>query len=280
VWQNTGEDWNDVELSFSTQRLSRGVEPPPLASDVIAVQKKQAQLVVETREQEIATAGLGAAGARTVSQVPGIDDGGETRHLEAPAPASAPANGRPYRIPQVGVETAAKVGRVVMAEVSAAVHLRTEQSNESGRPLLAGPVELIRESGFVGRTSILFVAPGERFAVGWGPDSAMRVRREHDQLEEQATLLNALSSWTTIDHRVTLRISNIGDEPQALEVTERIPVSEVERVQILPEAKDTTFGLLPDRDGFLRWTLTVPPDENATVKLRYKLKRHRDVVEA
>lgn len=278
VWQNTGEDWKDVRLSFSTQRLSRGVEPPPLTADIVAVQKKPQQLVVETREQEVATTGLGT-GTVTVQQVPGIDDGGETRHLEAAAKATVPSDGRPHRVPLFSFETSAAQTRVVIAEASMAVHLKTEQVNEARQPLLAGPVDLVRESGFVGRTTLLFVAPGERFALGWGPDSALRVRRQHEEVEEQTTLMNALSAWTTVDHRVTVRLSNIGDEPRTIEVTERVPVSEVEKVQVAAEAKDTTHGLLPDRDGFVRWTLTVPPNENGLVKLRYKMRRHRDVVE-
>lgn len=279
VWQNTGEDWSDVRLSFSTQRLSRGVEPPPLASDVVSVQKKAAQLVVEAREQEVATTGLGA-GVKTVSQVPGIDDGGETRHIEAAAPASVPSDGRPHRVPVFDFEASATLTRVVMAELSLAVHLRSEQVNGATLPLLAGPVDLVRESGFVGRTALTFVAPGEKFALGWGPDAALRVRRDHDTVEEQTTLMNALSAWTTLDHRITVRLSNIGEEPVQIEVTERMPVSEVEKVQIVAEPKNTTQAATPDKDGFVKWSVAVPPNEHGTVKLHYKLKRHRDVVES
>ena len=275
VWQNTGEDWVAVRLAFSTQRLSRGVEPPPLTSDVVAVQRKEKQMVVEAREQEVATTGLG--GVRTVSEVPGIDDGGETRHLEAPAPASVPSDGRPYRVPLFGFEAPATVSRVAIAELSLAVHLKSEQANAAGRPLLPGPVELVRESGFVGRTALGFVAPGEKFALGWGPDASLRVHRDHAQVEEQTTLMNALSAWTNADHRVNVRLSNIGDEPQVIEVTERVPVSEVEKVQVVPEPKETTQGTLPDRDGFVRWTLTVRPDGHEEVRLGYRLRRHRDV---
>lgn len=276
VWQSTGEDWTDVSLAFSTQRLSRGIEPPPLAADVIGVQAKAAQLVVETREQEIATAGLGSV--QTTSQVPGIDDGGETRHLESPATASVPSDGRPHRVPLFAFEASAAMTRVAMAELSDAVHLRTEQVNEGKQPLLAGPVDLIRESGYVGITGLPFIAAGERFPLGWGPDAGLRLRRRHDQVEEKTTMLNALSAWTVTDHRVELKLSNIGEEPCTIEVTERVPVSEVDKVKVEPEAKNTTHGLLPDRDGFVRWTVSLAANENSKIKLHYRMKRHRDVV--
>ena len=50
VRRDTGEDWNDVDLLFSTQRPSLGTEPPLLSNDVLRLKKKEAQVHVETRE--------------------------------------------------------------------------------------------------------------------------------------------------------------------------------------------------------------------------------------
>ena len=36
---------------------------------------------------------------------------------------------------------------------------------------LAGPVDLIRDGGFAGRTTLLYVAAGEGFALGWGVET-------------------------------------------------------------------------------------------------------------
>lgn len=57
------------------------------------------------------------------------------------------------------------------------VVLKSEQSNTAQFPILAGPVDLLRVTELVGKTEIGFVAPGEKFALGWGPDAAMRVQR-------------------------------------------------------------------------------------------------------
>src|SRR5439155_823052 len=53
VWQNTGDDWNDVDVVLSTMRQSLGAEPPSLTSDILDVVPKSATIRVETRDQAV-----------------------------------------------------------------------------------------------------------------------------------------------------------------------------------------------------------------------------------
>ncbi len=60
LWQNSGEDWKDVQLSFSTARTTQNAEPAILHDDRLRVQRKTERRVqVEVREQEIASTGEG-----------------------------------------------------------------------------------------------------------------------------------------------------------------------------------------------------------------------------
>src|SRR5690606_39939108 len=129
----------------------------------------------------------------------------EALGLRGRVKATVPGDGRPYRVPIFSFEAPAETALICMPERVAAVMLRSRQPNSAEHPLLAGPVDLIRNSGLVGRTSILFIAPGERFELGWGPDSSLRV---HRKLEELSFERRALSSWTRKPRRVTIRLSN------------------------------------------------------------------------
>jgi uncharacterized protein (TIGR02231 family) len=262
---------------MSTERASLGLEPPMLHSDVLAVQKKAKAVIVEARDQAIETAGLGegeGAGVVRAAGVPGIDDGGETRTMAAPRPVSIPSDGRPHRVPLWAFETAAQTELVLMAEIAAAVVTRSTSTNASEHPILAGPVDLVRDAGFVGRTSVLFVAPGEKLELGWGPVGALRVQREIETLKQESSILG---NWVTAAHDVKVRISNLGAAPKRVRVVERVPVSEVEKVQIAVERESTTGGKQPDADGMLTWDLPVPGDGHETVTLRVVVKKHADV---
>jgi uncharacterized protein (TIGR02231 family) len=273
VWQSTGEDWNDVALRFSTQRPSLGTTPPLLADDRLAVQRKSSEVVVEAREQEITTTGLGT---ETVAspEVPGIDDAGEVISLRAPAPATVPSDGAPCRVELFRFDSEAETELLVAAELAQAVLLRSVQVNRAAQPLLAGPVDLIRDAGLAGRTSVLYIAPGERFELGWGPDPALRVHRRDERLEDETRML---SSWTTQRHKVTVRLSNIGDAARTVHVKERVPVSEIDKVQVAVHSDESTGRVRPDDDGFLAWTVTLAPFGHGSVTLRYDVKKHDDV---
>lgn len=272
VWQRTGEDWTDVELALSTERASLGTEPPRLTTDRVGVMRKSESLVVETREQDIATAGLGGEPrGRTSAELPGIDDGGETVVLSPTGPVTVPADGRPHRIRLGSFTSEVRAQLCAYPEIEASVLFKSTQSNNSDAPLLAGPVDLIRSSGLVGRTSILYVAPGEQFELGWGPEADLRISREVDVLQEKSRML---SSWAERDTRVRLRLSNLGRHKRAVTVTERVPVSEIEKVKIEIDGARTTGRASADEQGFVTWTVELDGYGHDSVELTWKLKRH------
>jgi len=274
VWQSTGEEWVDVQLLFSTERPSLGVEPPLLETDQLHARKRGSDVQVAAREQTIHTAGLGQGDAPQAAEeeLPGIDDGGEAVELRARTKATVPPDGRPYRVPIVEIESEAEVALVCTPELAEAVLLRTRQVNRSRLPLLAGPVDLVRDSGLVGRTSTLYVAPGERFELGWGPDRALRVHREVELLEESR---RTLSSWTRKPRRVAIKLSNVGAKPATVEVKERIATSEIEKVEV--EHDHASRSATPDSDGFVTWTVPLRGFGREELQLQWTLVVHDDV---
>ncbi|MCB9592731.1 MAG: mucoidy inhibitor MuiA family protein [Sandaracinaceae bacterium] len=272
VWQNTGEDWDDVQLRFSTQRPSLGAEPPRLATDRLAVRRKADRIVVEQRQQVVEQTGLGRAIASAPPELPGIDDGGEVQELVAAHRTRVVSDGRPHRAPLFAFEADAHESLTCAPELAAAVLRKTEQVNAAARPVLAGPVELVRGGGVVGRTSTLFVAPDERFELGWGPDPALRVHRETEETEEESKML---SSWFRSTRKIVDKLSNLGPEPKVVELVERVPVSEIEKLEIEVDVEAT--GRAADGDGFVRWTLELAPFGRERAELRYVVSRHSDV---
>ncbi|MBX3467142.1 MAG: mucoidy inhibitor MuiA family protein [Planctomycetes bacterium] len=267
VWQATGEDWEDVELLFSTARPTQRAEPPRLADDRLAVQRRQEKKVtVAVREEEIATTGEGAE-ARRSADLPGVDDGGETRTLPAATRASIRTTGLLHRIPVFAFEAPAEVDRIARPERSVLVHLRSKQPNAAPHPILAGPVDLLRESGYVGRGEVGFVAPGERFVLGWGADDGLRVRREVAEEREVARL----TGKQTITRKVTLALSNLEPTPATFLLEERVPVSELEQVKVEVDPKLTAPPAQPDAQGIVAWTVTVPGRGTREVTLGYRL---------
>jgi len=279
VWQRTGEDWVDVDLLFSTSRPTQRAEPPLLTDDVVKVQRKTTkQVTVGVTEQAITKTGEGAGSlgatptAGKSSEIPGVDDGGETRVLTGAGKATIPSDGRMRRVPIASFEAAAEVDRLARPERSTLVHVRSRQENAGAAPILAGPVELIVNGAFTGRTQVGFVAPGERFALGWGGDAGLRLQRQSQEHRETKLL-----GKQVIRRSVDLFLSNLDEAPATFTLEERIPVSEIEAVSIELSKKETSPVATADKDGFVRWEITLPPLGTQKVTLGYELTAGSEV---
>ncbi len=279
VWQNCGEDWRDVALSFSTARASLGTEAPLLDDDLLAAQRRSEKVVVERRQVAVQSTGLGrepqaAPLASSAVDLPGVDDGGEVQNLKALGQATVVSNGLLNVVPVFEFEVEAQRELLCMPELAQKTFDKSVQANTSPYPILAGPVELVRDSGVVGWTQVLYVAPGERFELSFGHDDGLRVYRTQKHESE----VDAIDGWTHNDAWVTLYLSNLAGEEKALEVVERVPVSEIEHVQV--KIDDQACKPRPpkvDERGFCRWQVTLPPHGRETLCLAFRLSTAPEV---
>ncbi|MFE7168262.1 mucoidy inhibitor MuiA family protein [Streptomyces sp. NPDC057616] len=271
VWQRTGEDWSDVRLTLSTARSALTTDPPRLTEDRLTLRDRSAAerrtVDVEVREEEIAD--LGPA---PVLGLPGVDDGGQARVLHSPTPVSVPADGRAHRVPLTSVSTAASSEYSCSPELSPLVTRVVRFDNTSGHALLAGPVDLVRGSGFTGRGTLDFTAPGAPVELAFGSHDDYRVTRHTEESRDTATL----TQRTVITRTVRLHLSRFsapGERgEQAVALRERLPVSEVSAVEVrLRKESCTPEPDTIDADGVARWTLHLPPGERRTVTLVYEI---------
>ena len=271
IWQQTGEDWSGVQVVCSTARASLGIEPPLLADDLLKAKRKAEEVRLAARQVAVQQTGPGGSEAPDAPagiDLPGVDDGGEVQNLRAPRPADVPSDGRLTTVPLSAFSAPAQREYVLMPELEEQVHLKSTQRNTGSTPILAGPVELIRDSGAIGWGEVLFVAPGAPFVLGFGPQDELRVHRQRREREKA----DEIDKWTHRDVTVEVTLSNIGAAARTVQLTERIPVSEVEEVRIAVDDKRTTAGMALDaQNGFCRWSHTVPGDSISTVVLRWRL---------
>ncbi|MCP3101675.1 mucoidy inhibitor MuiA family protein [Myxococcus sp. K15C18031901] len=271
VWQRTEEDWKDVELAFSTARPTLGASPPRLEEDWLWLRERterEKQVVeIAVREEVIQTTGDGGT-ARRDQELPGMDDGGEPLTLAAPHRASVPPDGEAHRVPLFHFTAPATSELVVAPEQSPLVHRVARFENTGPAVLLAGPVDLVRGSGHVGRSNLRFTGRGESVRLGFGSEDSLRVARQ-SQVEEESSRLTGRKVKT---HHVRLFLSNMGATATPVALEERIPVSEVDSVSVhlLKDAtKPAPTKVSPD--GIVRFEMTAPPRSQQELTLVYTL---------
>ncbi|MFE5716026.1 mucoidy inhibitor MuiA family protein [Streptomyces sp. NPDC056501] len=271
VWQRTGEDWSDVRLTLSTARSALATDPPRLDEDRLTLKDRSAAerrtVDVELREEEI-----GTLGPAPVLGLPGVDDGGEARVLRSPAPVSVRGDGRAHRVPLSAFTTGAHREYACSPELSPLVTQVVRFDNLSGHALLAGPVDLVRDSGFGGRGTLDFTAPGTPVELAFGSCDDYRVVRRTEESRDTA----GLTQRTVVTRTVRLHVSRFsapgerGERVVALR--ERIPVSEVSAVEV--RLRKDSCAPAPDEvdaEGIARWAVALPPGGRRTVTLVYEL---------
>ena len=274
VWQMTGESWTDVPCRFSTARPAKSASAPLLDEDVLFTRKKtdteRKQVVVEARDQTVNLAGSDR-GTRDVDEMPGVDDGGQAQWLDARDNATIESDGRPVRI-EIGQRTLpCEVERVCFPERSPATYVRA-RATLTGGPLLAGAVTVARESELVGRSQTPFVGAGEPFELGFGIDDGIRVHRK--QTEKRKT--TPVTGTQHIAREVRLYLSNLSDETRSVTLIERVPVSEVEDVQI--HVVDTAHAKRDAKNGFVTLAQELPPRGTRDLLLEYRIEASSNVV--
>jgi uncharacterized protein (TIGR02231 family) len=271
AWNATGEDWKGVELVCSTARPSSRAHAPALTDDVLYTRKRDKEVVIEAREEVIEVAREGAA--RSTDEVPGVEDGGEPRTYSAPAPVDLDSDGRPVYVLLERWEADARAQWIAHPERSPHVVFQSMQVNAGTRPLLAGPVELYRESGAVGRAKVGLVPPGEPFPLGWGSHDEVRLARRLDHETERSRITGRQTHKFTC----TSRAVHVGREPFTVTIRERIPVSELKEVKITQPKARPKLHDGPDRDGICTWELTLEPGAKQELELSYSVEASSNV---
>jgi len=268
AWQNTGEAWDDVEVRFSTARTARAAIPPTIAEDVLALRKKsdaeKRRVVVEARDEDVSSVGLDR-GTRAVNEMPGVDDGGEPRSYAPAARVSIASDGRPFRVEVARTTLSVEVARVAIPERASVAHVRATATLTSREPLLAGPVRLARDAAIVGRGKLDWVGAGEPFELGFGVDDGIRVRRTQEQVRDTTAIMGTQKVRRT----VKVFLSCLGGERRSVEVVERVPVSEIDDVEIVV---DSSGWSVDARHGLARQTVQLAARETKVLTLAYEIR--------
>lgn len=188
-------------------------------------------------------------------------------------------DGRAHRVPLSAFTTAADREYACSPELSPLVTQVVSFDNRSGHALLAGPVDLVRGSGFGGRGTLDFVAPGARVELAFGSCDDHRVVRHAEESRDTA----GFTQRTVVTRTVRLHLSRFsapGDEGDRVVVLrERIPVSEVSAVEVrLRTEACSPAPAAVDAEGIARWDVTLPPGGRRTVTLVYELSASAKVV--
>ena len=263
VAQSTGEDWKGAQVMLSTALPRTDATPPAITPLRLWAQEREPPRKVLTSRQEYQR--HAEDGALPVAKSAAITDEGVSVRLHAAGASDVAGDGTPARL---------LVGRYPLR---ASFHLRTAPRQspfvfrvadlfaDTPFPLLPGPVDVFRHGEFVARYELERVPAGAAFHLSFGLEENLRADRV--VLEELVRDKGVFGG--TRRHRYAYRfdVANYVGRAEDIEVTEPIPVSELDDVRV--EIDSSTTGGYTVHDGIVAWRVPLRNGERKPIQLRY-----------
>lgn len=157
------------------------------------------------------------------------------------------------------------------------VYQQADVVNTSDIALLAGSVNTYLDGQFAGSDQIPMVAKGQKFTLGFGVDSQLRVSRELAEKTEKTQGGNRKLSFT-----YAFRIKNYKDRAVDVRLMDRLPEAPSADIQVTlgqmsqPLSDDKLYRQTLRKSGILVWRIEVPGGasgaEAKTLEYAYSLE--------
>jgi len=277
VWQQTGEDWNEVALALSSARPQIGAQgPEPLAGWVgIEESRKPASPGYSGRKLRNKKEGKAAldemSDAEALRPFAAVESEGLSVRFQLPAPATILSRPEPTTLLVGAARLAIQAERQCVPALDTTVWLRGKAKNSSPWTLLPGTAAVFFGADYLGTAQIGVVQPGQELTLHLGADPGLTVKRE--QTEDMSKGPGFLSSTSSDTKSWRVHFENHGtlgaapDGSVEVIVREVLPRPRDERIEVelskssQPESDLARWKQDREERGIHTWVLRVPTGE-------------------
>lgn len=260
IRQQTGEDWQDVDLTLSTARPATGGAPPELHPWRIAFFRPQPPMVMsapapirankavrmqaENFKSDESLAEESPAAFVTAQ----ISDEQSSVAFHIPRRLDIPADGTQHDTVVAIEQLPVTREFVALPKLSPYVFLKSEMVNRAAYPLLPGKVNTFAGNTYTGSSQLKKIAAGEKFDLFFGTDDQVTVKREELKQRKEAGIFGKNRVW----YRYRIELGNFRKEPLTVTLRDQLPVAVDEEIKVQLDEP----SLKPEEvkgDGTITW---------------------------
>jgi uncharacterized protein (TIGR02231 family) len=277
VRQNTGEDWQNVEVSLSTAQPAIGAKMPEIQpwrlrpQPPIAYEMKGVEGRDMLRKMEMPA--MAAPAEMPLAQVIQL---GTSVQFKIPARMDIPSDNAFHRASILTENLPAKLSYTSTPKLSPYAYLTAKLINTTGAQWLAGNVSVFVDGVFIGTSSIKPVAPNEEIDLDLGIDESIKVKREELARKEDETRILGKKKERRFRDKMT--IENHKSRAVELLLIDQIPVSQHEDIEV----SDVKFSEKPserDQDkGIVKWNLSLAANEKRGIIIEFVVTHPLDMI--
>ncbi|WP_066376616.1 mucoidy inhibitor MuiA family protein [Anabaena sp. CA = ATCC 33047] len=284
--QNTGEDWQNVNLTLSTAKPGLGTLPPklhpwyidsltpqvvrsrrqpsPLLPPIMAMSAPSAEEALPEPEAEIIEDTLITA----ENMVAEVSTTGSIVTFKLNGGGNIPSDGAPHNTIIFNDDYPCNLKYVAIPRLVSFAYLEASVNNShDGTTLLAGTANIFRDDMFVGTTQLENIAPGQEFKLNLGIDEGLKIERD---LVERQVDKKLIGNQRRTTYAYRLIITNLLNQETDLTLTEQLPISRNEQIKVRLIRTNPPIQL--SEMGILEWSLTIPPQQRQEIYYQFAVE--------
>jgi uncharacterized protein (TIGR02231 family) len=289
VFQNTGVDWNNVQISLSSGNPAIGGNKPELNvwyvtqfvarsygySNMRGAEAKKEKSIAQTAivgSRDLENKDELEKPAETVADFTNVQENTLATEFEIALPYTIPSDGKPQLVDvqKFDITTIYSYGATPKLDRDAFLTARLVDWEKYN--LVSGKANVYFEGAFVGETYLNARNTKDTLVVSLGRDKKVVIERE--QIKD-LTSKKKLSSQIKEEFGYEIRIRNTKKEKIVIRLEDQIPISKNSKIEV--ELLEATGAKADPITGKLVWKLEVNPSETKKVILRYSIRYPKDM---
>jgi uncharacterized protein (TIGR02231 family) len=307
VYNNTGNEWKDVQLTLSTADPRLSASKPMLSPWFLSYWNGQDQIAYAQKpgayeyraqaEREINIANQRSYDnymldkndignqqyARNLTEWDALVQGKSTavqqvamKQIEVSelsadfpvaAPFSCPSDSKPYMVEIKQMSLPATFSHISVPKLEQSAYLQANIVGWQDLDLIPGPAHVYFAGNYVGMSTIETRNVSDTLSLSFGRDSKIQVSRK---LKSEMTVRKTMGNTKKETYYYDITVRNNRSTPVKLTVYDQIPVSQ--NGEIIVSTENSSDGDRDNSTGEIKWELTLQPGESKTWELGYTVK--------
>lgn len=279
VSQQTGEDWQNINLTLSTARPALSAtlpeldpwyiqpRPPMVRHPQPAPAPRTMAMAAKAAPPPEAAQDSFALGAEMEAEevVASVNTSGAAVTYQIPALASIPGDGAPHKVTVARYALPPKLDYVTAPKLAEAVYRRAKVINDSPYTLLPGASNLFAGDEFIGATQLEMTAPQGEIELYLGADDRVKVERELKRREVEKTIIGGKRR---IHYGYEIRLENLLPAAVTVTVHDQMPISRHEEIKVRLENAEPRLNK-QDELNRLEWMLSLQPKQKINLRFDF-----------
>lgn len=282
IQQNSGEDWENVQLTLSTSNPLENVAQPTLnpwqlhwyPNGVVYRNPNYGNNTQTLSETNITTSAIDSKrnkDAPAILPLPvQVIENTTSFEYKIDAPYTIPKNNQAYMVDIQNYELPANYEYYCAPKLDKNAYLTAKVTKWEAYNLLNGQANLFFEDTYIGKMPLNVQNMEDTLSLSLGRDKNIVINRT----KEKDCLTNPLNVGKKTDIRqINIEIRNKKKHPIYIVVQDQFPISKSDDVEVI--RKKPKKAELDEDTGILTWKLTIPPYQKTEFGFEYSVKYPR-----